>query len=84
MCRTYKILGFDRAVGGDGVLRDLVRARIIEPSSKRVALLAETGVASASYRTIKRHLPACICAVISRCRPAVHRLAPEVRDGHRL
>lgn len=45
--------------GGDEVFRQLVLARIIEPTSKEDALrvLAETGVAAASYRTIKRRLP---------------------------
>jgi hypothetical protein len=59
LCRAYQILGFDRVLDGDAVLRDLVCARIIEPSSKVDAprVLAETGVASASYRTIKRRLP---------------------------
>jgi transposase len=42
-----------------GVLHDLVCARIIEPTSKIDAarVLAETGVTSTSYRTIKRRLP---------------------------
>jgi hypothetical protein len=34
LCRAYQILGFDRVLDGDGVLRDLVCARIIEPTSK--------------------------------------------------
>lgn len=59
LCRAYQILGFDRVLDGDGVLRDLVCARIIEPTSKIDAarVLAETGVTSTSYRTIKRRLP---------------------------
>jgi hypothetical protein len=59
LCWVFEILGFDRVLDGDAVLRDLVCARIIEPSSKVDAprVLAETGVASASYRTIKRRLP---------------------------
>jgi hypothetical protein len=46
-------------LNGDEVLRDLVLARIIEPTSKIDAerVLAETGVAAASYRTVKRRLP---------------------------
>ena len=53
------MLGFDRVLDGDEVLRDLVLARIIEPTSKIDAerVLAETGVAAASYRTVKRRLP---------------------------
>jgi hypothetical protein len=59
LCRAYEVLGFDRVLNGDGVLRDLVCARIIEPTSKIDAarVLGETGVGSASYRTIKRRLP---------------------------
>ena len=59
LCRVYQALGFDRALDGDEVLRDLVLARIIEPTSKADALrvLAETGVESVSYRTVKRRLP---------------------------
>jgi hypothetical protein len=53
------VLGFDRVLDGDEVLRDLVLARIIEPTSKIDAerVLIETGVAAASYRTVKRRLP---------------------------
>ena len=53
------MLGFDRVLDGDEVLRDLVLARIIEPTSKIDAerVLVETGVAAASYRTVKRRLP---------------------------
>ena len=59
LCRAYGALGFDTVLGGDEVLRDLVRARIIEPTSKIDAerVLAETGVTAASYRTVKRRLP---------------------------
>jgi hypothetical protein len=59
LCRAYQALGFDRVLDGDEALRDLVLARIIEPTSKVDAMrvLVETGVESASYRTIKRRLP---------------------------
>jgi hypothetical protein len=59
LCRGYRALGFDRVLDGDEVLRDLVCARIIEPTSKAdsVRVLAEAGVGSVSYRTIKRRLP---------------------------
>jgi Transposase DDE domain len=59
LCRAYGVLGFDRVLDGDEVLRDLVLARIIEPTSKIDAerVLTETGVAAASYRTVKRRLP---------------------------
>ncbi len=59
LCAAYRVLGFDSATGGDEVFRDLVGARIIEPTSKVDALrvLEETGVESAAYRTLKRRLP---------------------------
>ena len=49
----------------DEVLRDLVRA-IIEPTSKIDAerVLTETGVAAASYRTVRRRLPVIAKAAI--------------------
>ncbi len=55
----YTRLGMDSATDGDQVFADLVRARIIHPGSKldSIETLAEVGVASASYRTIQRHLP---------------------------
>jgi hypothetical protein len=60
LSRSYVVLGFERATGGDEVLRQLVLARIIEPASKLDSLrvLDQTGVAAASYRTLKRRLPA--------------------------
>ena len=59
LCTAYRVLGLDAAVDGDAVFRDLVLARIIEPTSKADSLrvLAETGVASVDYRTVTRHLP---------------------------
>jgi hypothetical protein len=58
--RAYRVLGLDRAAGGDEVLRGLVLARIIEPVSKLDSLrvLEEAGVAPVSYATLKRRLPA--------------------------
>ena len=60
LCRAYEVLGFVEAAGGDDVFRQLVCARIIEPTSKADSLrvLAETGVAAASYPTLNRRLPA--------------------------
>lgn len=54
----YQRLGLDVATGGDQVFADLVRARIIQPGSKfdSIKTLAQVGVTSASYATIKRHL----------------------------
>jgi Transposase DDE domain len=59
LCHAYRVLGFDAATDGDEVFRDLVAARIIEPTSKVDALrvLSETGVDSPAYRTLKRRLP---------------------------
>ena len=55
---AYDALGFDRAVGGDEMFRQLVLARIIEPTSKLDSLrvLAEVGVDAPSYRTLNRRL----------------------------
>ena len=58
---VYELLGFDRAASQDEVFRQLVLARIIEPTSKLDSLrvLAEVGVEPVpSYATLKRRLPA--------------------------
>ena len=54
----YDALGFDRAAGGDEVFRQLVLARIIEPTSKLDSLrvLAEAGIDAVSYPTMNRRL----------------------------
>jgi hypothetical protein len=59
LCRAYDVLGFAEAAQGDEVFRQLVLARIIEPTSKQDSLrvLEEVGVQPASYATLKRHLP---------------------------
>ena len=59
LCLVYEALGLDRAAGGDEVFRDLVLARIIEPTSKvdSLRVLAETGLDSVTYRTLTRRLP---------------------------
>ena len=59
LCAAYRILGFESATKGDTVFRDLVLARIIEPTSKVDAerVLTEVGVEPASYATLKRRLP---------------------------
>jgi Transposase DDE domain len=57
---AYDQLGFEQAAGRDEVFRQLVLARIIEPTSKLDSLrvLAETGVDPVpSYATLKRRLP---------------------------
>ncbi len=59
LTRAYEVLGFAEAAGGDDVFRQLVLARIIEPTSKEdsIRVLQETGMAPTSYATIKRRLP---------------------------
>jgi hypothetical protein len=54
LARAYDTLGFAECTGGDEVFRQLVLARIIEPTSKLDALrvLEETGVVAPSYRTL--------------------------------
>ena len=59
LAHGYRVLGFGDATSGDEVFAQLVLARIIEPASKLDSLrvLAEAGLAAASYRTVKRRLP---------------------------
>jgi len=59
LCRAYDTLGFADAASGDVVFRELVLARIIEPTSKLDAarVLSEVGIDPASYATLKRRLP---------------------------
>jgi hypothetical protein len=68
LCTAYQVLGFDAAVDGDAIFRDLVLARNIEPTSKTDSLrvLAEAGVATVDYHTVTRHLP-------NFAKPAVHQ-----------
>jgi hypothetical protein len=58
LCRAYDSLGFAEAVGGDELFRQLVLARIIEPTSKidSLRVLTEAGVDPPAYRTLKRRL----------------------------
>lgn len=55
----FDALGLDAVAGGDAVFRQMVLARIIEPTSKKDSLrvLAETGIEAVSYPTVVRHLP---------------------------
>jgi len=59
LCRAYDALGFDQSASGDEVFRQMVLARIIEPTSKQDSLrvLHEVGVKPTSYATLKRRLP---------------------------
>ena len=56
LAEVYAGLGFDAV--GDAVFRDLVIARIVEPTSKvdSLRVLADLGAEAMSYRTIQRHL----------------------------
>ncbi|MEV6695527.1 IS1634 family transposase [Micromonospora sp. NPDC051196] len=59
LCCGYNGLGFGEATGGDEVFRQLVLARIIEPTSKQDSLrvLEEAGIDAVSYPTVNRRLP---------------------------
>jgi hypothetical protein len=60
LAAAYDQLGFEQAAGRDEVFRQLVLARLIEPTSKLDSLrvLAETGIDPVpSYATLKRRLP---------------------------
>ena len=83
LCRGFDRLGFGEATGGDVVFRQLVLARIIEPTSKQDSLrvLQEVGIDAVSYPTVNRRLPvyaragwrqrvAAACAVHARLGPA--------------
>ena len=58
LCAGYDQLGFEEATDTDEVFRQLVLARIIEPTSKEdsIRVLEEVGVTAASYRTMNRRL----------------------------
>lgn len=76
LCRVYDLLGLDRAAGGDKVFRDLVLARIIEPTSKQDSLrvLSEAGVEPVSYRTVTRR---CQCSPRTRSGRRCRQRAPH-------
>ena len=59
LCTAYEALTFDSVTQGDTVFRDLVVARIIEPTSKAdwFRVLQEVGVGTPSYATVKRRPP---------------------------
>lgn len=83
LIHAYEMLGFEQATDGDDVFRNLVLARIIEPTSKLDSLrvLEEAGMAAPSYATVKRRLSlfakeswreqlAAACAAHARLGPA--------------
>ena len=55
----YRAVGLDGTSGADAVFKQLVLARIIEPTSKldSIRVLDEVGIKPPSYRTIERRLP---------------------------
>ena len=59
LCWAYDRLGLDAAAGGDEVFRQLVLARLVEPTSKldAIRVLSELGITPPGYRTIFRRLP---------------------------
>ena len=59
LAEVYELLGFDEAAEGDEVFRQLVLARIIEPTSKADSLrvIDEAGIAPVSCPTLNRRLP---------------------------
>ena len=80
LVRAYDALGFPDAAGGDEVFRDLVLARVIEPTSKLDSLrvLEEVGIVPVSYRTLERRLPVygnphprLLREVFPRCHPCL-------------
>ena len=58
LSEAYRVLGLEEATGGDEVFKQLVLARIIEPTSKLDSerVLREAGLRPRSYRTLKRRL----------------------------
>jgi hypothetical protein len=81
------VLGFDEAAGGDEVFRDLVLARIIEPSSKADSLrvLKETGT---GFPALSSVLGKCLRSlVMSRKRAGIrvfNRASPRLNLGESL
>jgi len=80
LSRGYEVLGVDAAAGADEVCRDLVLARIIEPTSKLDSLrvLEEIGIAPVSYATLKRRLPGYGGRCVARAGGRAVRRAPGV------
>ncbi|MDX6396111.1 MAG: hypothetical protein QOJ73_7174 [Streptosporangiaceae bacterium] len=89
---VYDALGFADAADGDEVFRQLVLARIIEPTSKLDSLrvLTEAGIAPVSYRTLEaapaRVRRRCVAraaggAVRPPCQPGTGDLAALRRDN---
>lgn len=56
---AWRAVGRDALKGADEVFRQLVVARLIEPTSKRDCLrvLSQAAITPVSYAILKRHLP---------------------------
>jgi hypothetical protein len=78
LSRVYDALGFDEAAKGDEVFRQLVLARIVEPTSKEdsVRVVEEVGIKPASYRATRGSGPAALRGAVrgdrARCGGAPH------------
>nr|WP_237564195.1 IS1634 family transposase [Actinomyces sp. 432] len=61
LCGAYEALGLGEATGGDEGFRQMVLARLIEPTSKEQVprVISELGVQPASRRTLFRSLARC-------------------------
>jgi len=59
---AYEALGLDEAAGGDEGFRQMVLARLVEPTSKEQVprVISELGVQPASRRTLFRSLSRCV------------------------
>ena len=53
LCRAYDTIGFTEATGGDELFRQLVLARIIEPTSKQDSLRVLAEMASIRRSTAR-------------------------------
>jgi len=61
LCGAYEALGLDEAVGGDKGFRQMVLARLVEPTGKEQvpAVLGELGVDALTPRSLFRSLARC-------------------------
>mgnify|MGYP000852010179 CR=1 FL=1 len=86
----YRVLGFDKACGGDVVFEQLVLARLIEPTSKldSIRVLEEMGIPAPAYRTLKRRLgdyarPTWRRQLAAACAQSMHVTPAPGREGPR-
>ena len=81
LAHVYDWLGFGEV--GDDVFRDLVIARIVEPTSKIDALrvLADLGATPVSYKTIDRHVRSLHAARPEMCSPRNALTIPVIAEA---